>query len=173
MKRRKMTSSLLTLFIIFIWFRSPSQTFCDTLFTLQGDTIPCIIKYINGQNIFYHQKIKKRIVEDQYIARSQLIAFALHNTGVTVPPQVNDSLQPESPMNFSENDGIIYASNCENPPSYKGGIGALYSHLENYVSVINRDVRIYENNVVTVLYQLVILDDGKIFGGGITESLHD
>ena len=99
-----------------------------------------------------------------------MITIAVHSPGVTVPPLANDALQPDLQSAFSENNGIIYASNCNNPPAYKGGIGALYSYLENNVSVTNRDVGIYGNNVVTVLYQLVILDDGKIFGGGIAES---
>jgi len=79
MKKGKMTSLLLILVIIFIWFKSPSQTFCDTLFTRQGDTIPCMITYINGQNIFYHQKIKKRIIEHEYLLANQIQYRQKHN----------------------------------------------------------------------------------------------
>jgi hypothetical protein len=170
MKAGKFLLSLFLLINVLTGTGVFGQNFCDTLFTRKGDTIPCMITMINDQNVFYHQKVKRRVVEDLYIARNQLVAFALHSPGVTVPPQGEEPSQPDTPNTFTENDGIIYASSCDKPPSFKGGTAALYSQLENSVNVTTRDAKIYGDNVVTVLYQLVILDDGRIYGGGIAES---
>jgi hypothetical protein len=129
-----------------------------------------MVTYVNGNNVFYHFKHKHRVIEDAYICRSEITSMKIHSPGVTVPAEAADAATADQVINFTEHDGIIYAANIERPPSYPGGINVLYSLLENTVLVTRKDMQIYGDAIVTVLYQLVIQDDGKIYGAGIKES---
>lgn len=160
----------LSVVFILSCFTAGAQNFCDTLFTKKGDTIPCLITFINGDNIFYHYKHKHRVITDSYVSRSALASFRLHTPGVPVPPESETPQVSSPPVKFTEHDGIIYAAVVDNPPSYPGGINVLYSLLENTVAVTPKDVKIYGDKQVTVLYQLVIQSDGKLYGAGIKES---
>jgi hypothetical protein len=161
---------ILPLIFLLTCFAVDGQNLCDTLFTLKGDTITCKITFVNEYNVFYSYKHKRNAIKDSFIPRSQLIAFRLHSPGVSVPALGENAQEVSTPVNYSENNGIIYSSNVERPPSYPGGINILYNFLENSVAVTNRDVQIYGDKVVTVAYELVILSNGKLYGASIKES---
>ena len=161
---------ILPLIFMLTCFAVDGQNLCDTLFTTKGDTISCKITWVNQYNVFYSYKHRRSAIKDTYIPRSQLISFRLHSSGVSVPPLGDNPQETSSTVNYSENNGIIYSSNVDRPPAYPGGINILYNLLENSVTVTNRDDQIYDGKVVTVLYELFIMSDGKLYGAGIKES---
>jgi hypothetical protein len=163
------------LFFILSCFLANGQSFCDTLITKKGDTITCKINLVNEYNVFYSYKHKKNTTRDSSIPRVQLISLRLHTPGVSVPAlgENAEEVSSTSTVYHSERNGIIYATNVEHPPAYPRGINKLYNFLENSVTATNRDYQTYGDNVVTVLYELVILNDGKLYGAGIKESCID
>jgi len=73
---------------------------------LKGDTITCKITLVNEYNVFYSYKHKRNAIKDSFIPRSQLIAFRLHSPGVSVPPFGENPQKTNTPVNYSENNGI-------------------------------------------------------------------
>lgn len=63
---------------------------------------------------------------------------------------------------MAENEGIIYSTHLDSPPTMNGGINVLYGYLEENVKVYQRDVKIFADYEAVVLYQLTIQETGII-----------
>ena len=164
--KRQILFWILILFSFFV----KGQDLIDTIYTLTDDTIICNITLVNNYNVFYTYKVKKKRYEDTFIPRFQVASYILNSKGVIVEKQETDSHLPIQKITFAEENGIIYADNVEKPPKYPGGIYDLYDHLQDYVKVYPADVKVFGEKPAVVLYELMIMNDGKIKYARISES---
>ncbi len=147
-----------------------SQDFNDLIITKSNDTIHCKIGLINNYNIFYRFNPKKKKIINTYISRKEVHTFIVNSAGVDVQKQ-EDLPNPEPEKDgFAESNGIIYSTHLESPPNISGGIHTLYSYLEKNVKIYNRDIKIFKNNEVIILYKITIQEAGLISNATINQS---
>ena len=153
---------VLTVLFCLATLHSKSQDFNDTIISIKNDSIFCKIGLVNNFNIFYQYNPKKKKVASTYIKRSEVQYFSLPASNVTVMEQETPKEFSTYELLFTENNGIIYSSNINQPPQFLNGVNDLHRYLEKNIRVKPIDIRVFGSNYVTILYGLKIDSTGAV-----------
>jgi len=146
-----------------------AQEFNDIIVTTQFDTIHCKIGLINNYNVFYEFNPKKKKIVSTFISREKVHTFSINSPNIDVFTQEIEPNEEEKD-GLIEDNGIIYSSHLDSPPSIKGGINVLYSFLEKNVKVYINDIKVFKKESAVVLFKLTIQEDGKTSDVTIKQS---